>query len=351
MLRVHAHAEAVDDLARRRDRSRTRRSIADSARRSAASAPATAGLSLSGARLAVEVARIHHRRHARDGLDGARARLSGGGHGANGQGAARAPSAAATRTRRRARERNGTATSRGREGVDMARVPAASPAVTGARAPSGSPRRSRVTMSSAPSRPSSAVARLGSPSTPSPPRSPVPGRSRSVRTRRGSIASMSEVSARPAWRAQLVFPVAARSGGAGGTRRRSRGSTPRRHARATPVAAHSRSRRAATAFWSVWDAPWSPRKTMSRKPCSRKLRAADSSTFWKTRSGHRDRAGEAHVSGGRTRSALRHVGEHGRHQRSRRGRARSAPRAPSRARCACRGPCGARSARCRPSGR
>ena len=77
------------------------------------------------------------------------------------------------------------------------------------------------------------AARVGSPSTPSPPAPrPVPGRSRSSRTSRGSSASISDVSASPAWVPSSSAPIAARRRGAAGNRPRSPGSTPRWRARA-----------------------------------------------------------------------------------------------------------------------
>ena len=89
---------------------------------------------------------------------------------------------------------------------------------------------------------------------------------------------------------------------------------------------------------------------MSRKPCARRLRAADSSTLSNVAGGHADRARRsacARSAGRRCLPARRRSPA----RRARcRARARSSRPAPSRARCACRAPCAARSARCRRSG-
>ena len=90
---------------------------------------------------------------------------------------------------------------------------------------------------------------------------------------------------------------------------------------------------------------------MSRKPCSRKLRAADSSTCSNVAVRHGDRAGKAHVPGRRVDAAFGHVGDDRRDQRvAERARDLLGQRL-ARGRCACRAPCAGRSARCRRSAR
>src|SRR2546423_8546191 len=83
----------------------------------------------------------------------------------------------------------------------------------------------------------------------------------------------------------------------------------------TGVVVHSRFRRAATAFSPACVEPWSPRKTMSRKPWSRTLRAADSSTRWNTSSGTVIVPRESHVAGDGAQAALGNVGDDRRDER------------------------------------
>ena len=69
------------------------------------------------------------------------------------------------------------------------------------------------------------------------------------------------------------------------SRSRRRDSTRAARARARHRSAQPRFNRSATLRSSRWYPPWSPRNTMSRKPCRRKLRAADSRTRTKVSDG------------------------------------------------------------------